>query len=244
MTFLNTANSLYILLLQNLCDIMINLGASKVFNNTENYSWRTAEYRWRHDLFLFSVNIFKKKLKLTSKGLSESCNYALAKDSDKSKWLHILNKIPERILVTHTREIWATPSILRVQRSLSLNLQPGSKVGYNLGKTKKMACSLSILTPTCLVRKPLHLGEGTTESTQTEGKSWPAETMWVLRRGGPSLSPYQDSTCRNDRTPECGGRKWAKVWTELSCICLFRRFKNIVRTNEWVDKGSKKKLNK
>ena len=67
MTFLNTANSLYILLLQNLCDIMINLGASKVFNNTENYSWRTAEYRWRHDLFLFSVNILKKKAEIDFK---------------------------------------------------------------------------------------------------------------------------------------------------------------------------------
>lgn len=104
MTFLNMANNLYILLLQNLCDIMINLGASKVFNNIENYSRGTAGYRWRHDLFLFSVNI-KKNLKLTSKGLPESCNYALAKDSNKSKWLHILNKTPERTLVTHSREI-------------------------------------------------------------------------------------------------------------------------------------------
>ena len=202
------ANNLYILLLQNLCDIMINLGASKVFNNTENYSWGTAGYRWRHDLFLFSVKKKKKKkLKLTSKGLSESCNYALAKDSNKSKWLHILNKTPERTLVTHSREIWATVSILRVQRSLSLNLQPGTKFGYNLGKIKRIACSLLIWTPTCLVWKPLRLGEGTMESTQTEGKSWPAETTWVLRRGGPSLSPHQDSTCRNDHTPECRGGK-------------------------------------
>lgn len=112
-------NNLYILLWQNLDDIIINLGVFNFFDNTDNYSWRTAEQRWRRDLFLLSLNI--KKLKLASKGLSESCNYALAKDSNKSKWLYMLNKNPERKHVTCSTEIWATLSILRVQRSLSLD---------------------------------------------------------------------------------------------------------------------------
>lgn len=193
-------NNLYILLLQNLYDIMINLGIPNFFNNTENYSWRTAGYRWRHDLFLFSLNI--KKLNLTSKGLSESCNYALAKDSNKSKWLYILDKTPERKLVTHSREIWATPSILRVQRRLSLNLQPRTKLGCNLGK-KRIACSLSVLTPIRWVWKSLHLGKASMESTQTHDRSWPAMRMWVLRRGAD-----EDFTFRNDCTPRYEGRKW------------------------------------
>lgn len=62
MIFLNMANNDKIRFLQNLCDIMINLGASKVFNNIENYSRGTAGYRWRHDLFLFSVNIKKSEI--------------------------------------------------------------------------------------------------------------------------------------------------------------------------------------
>lgn len=58
MSFLNISNNLYTLLLQNLYDIMINLGVSN-FNSIENDSWRTAEQRWAHDLFLFSFNIKK-----------------------------------------------------------------------------------------------------------------------------------------------------------------------------------------
>lgn len=55
-------NNLYTLLLPNLYDIMINLGVSNFFNNIENDSWRTAEQRWRHDLFLFSFNVKKAEI--------------------------------------------------------------------------------------------------------------------------------------------------------------------------------------
>lgn len=132
MSFLYMPNNLYTLHFQNLQDVIINSGASSF--NTEYCSWRTTEWRWRHDLFPFSFS--RKRLKLTAKELSGSCNYAFGRDSNKKKkrWLSILNKNPGRKFVTYPREIWTTFSILREQTHRNWNLQPGAKLGYNLGK--------------------------------------------------------------------------------------------------------------
>lgn len=149
MNFLNMTNNLYTMHFQNVYDITINLSVSDFFNNTKNYSWRTTEQNCRHDLFLFFFNIEKAEIDFKIQGLSGSCNYALARDSNKSKMV-IYYKNPGRKCVTCSREIWTTFSILRVQTHPSLDSQPSAELGYNLEKDKN-GCILCLdFNPICL----------------------------------------------------------------------------------------------
>lgn len=66
----------------------------------------------------------KKKLKLTSKGLSESCNYALAKDSDQSNGCIFWTKFQKEYL-------WPTPEKSK-QLPQSLEYKEVSAWIYNL----------------------------------------------------------------------------------------------------------------
>lgn len=143
------ANNLYTLHFQNRYDTTINLSVSNFFNNTENHSWRTTEWRWGHDLFPFSFNIENAEIDFKIQGLLGSCNYALARSSNQSKMM-VYYKNPGRKCVTHSREIWKIFSILRVQTHPSLDLQPSAKLGYNLEKDKNDCILCLNFNPICI----------------------------------------------------------------------------------------------
>lgn len=154
-----------------------------------------------HSSFL---SIKKKKLKLMSKGLFRSCNYALARNSSKSR------------MVVYSEQTFKKKTCDPLQRNLSnfpkfLEYKQVSARIYNLVlnlgliqlKIKMIACSPSTLTPKHWVGQSLHLGDANLEPSQTDGRSWSTMRLWALRWEG-----YEEPTFRNNCLPRCGGREW------------------------------------
>lgn len=186
-----------------------------------------------------------KKLKLTSKGLSVSCNYTLARVSNKSKMVVYSEQKSRKKTSDPLQRIQANFSVPRIPRqtSLSLILQTGAKLRYNLGRGKNgLLFSLNInsnkpgrkVSPfgRCLYGILSHRGSDTDQRWECE--SLAEESMRI-----PPLKWLSTYMRRQEVNYQLG-----KMLTKLNWIYLLEKILNTNnKNNEWVYKSSKLKLN-